>query len=86
MMSRIFRGEADELKYYETTREGFRAVYESDEKVGLTLPKREITSNPVKIKIIRGYKFVGSSWHPHDITPWELRSWRDDIRTILGAK
>ena len=80
-MSKIFKGTSDDLTYYET--KGYRAVYESNVLAGLTLPQREITSHPIKIDLIRGYKFHGQSWHPHDITAKQLKLWRDDIRAIL---
>ena len=84
MMSRIFKGTSDDLAYYETNGQGYRAVYESNELAGLTLPKREITSHPLKIDLIRGYKFQGQSWQPHNITNEQRKLWRNDIRAILG--
>ena len=88
-MSRVFKGESDDLKYYETTSKDYRSVYNSSELAGLDLPVSAMTSRPIQVKLVRAYKWAphrdGGCWHPYDATEGQKNVWHQDIVSILGG-
>ena len=62
-MSRLFKGEADGLPYFENSDKDYRSVYKSDVLSGLEQPGK-----PVTVDIVRTYKWSGTDWRPSEVS------------------